>query len=121
MVRAHVVSWILHNGIIPDGLHVCHNCPGGDNSMCVNPNHLWLGSHQDNMHDKVMKGRAQHGEQHGMSKLSNAQVIRAFQLRAEGMTGKEIASILNVHFSTIYRVFSRTSWKHFTGFLPQPE
>ncbi|MGH2368516.1 MAG: HNH endonuclease signature motif containing protein [Chloroflexota bacterium] len=57
MLRAHRVSWELINGPIPAGLQVLHNCPDGDNPLCVRPEHLWLGTHQDNMADKWRKGR----------------------------------------------------------------
>lgn len=53
-MKAHRLAWIIQNGPIPDGLHVLHTC---DNPPCCNPEHLFLGTHQDNMTDASVKGR----------------------------------------------------------------
>lgn len=75
-VKAHRFSWKLHFGEIPNGMCVCHRC---DNKICVRPEHLFLGTTQDNTADRDAKGRQTKGEHHHDAKLSedDVRVIRA--------------------------------------------
>src|SRR3982750_2711117 len=81
MGRAHRVAWILTNGHIPDGLHVCHKC---DNRTCCNPNHLFLGTAQDNVDDMMQKKRNGFGRT-GRTRLhSDKKIGKAIAEYAQG-------------------------------------
>lgn len=99
-------SWEITNGPIPDGMFVCHTC---DNPKCVRPDHLFLGTCQDNRTDCVSKGRMARGESHGCAKLTEVQVK---EIRALGgtMTRTSIAKLYGVKINTISRVLSGESW-----------
>lgn len=55
MTTVHRVAYEAEYGKIPEGMHVLHRC---DVRCCINPNHLFLGTNQDNVHDRVKKGRS---------------------------------------------------------------
>lgn len=70
MRGAHRVAYVLGSGHpIPQGMFVCHHC---DNPVCCNPSHLFIGTHQDNVDDKVAKGRQARGERMTAAKLLTA-------------------------------------------------
>ncbi len=84
---AHRVAYELTHGSIPAGLSVLHRC---DNPICVNPRHLFLGTHADNMRDAAQKGRL-HVPRPTGQKLSTADLIEIDVLRAAGFTLRAIA------------------------------
>jgi hypothetical protein len=83
--KAHRLAWELTHGPIPDGLLICHHC---DNPPCCNPDHLFLGTHTDNMKDAFSKGRISRpkGDSHHNAKMSSEEVALARQLHTEGKT-----------------------------------
>lgn len=77
---AHRAVWELTHGPIPAGMVICHHC---DTPPCVNPKHLFCGTHKDNIADCIVKGRAatpdktaHHGERNGNAKLSDEEVSK---------------------------------------------
>ena len=112
-VVAHRYSWELHNGPIPDGLHCLHVC---DTPDCVNPSHLFLGTHQDNMTDMVNKGRSRSvsaGEANRHAKLTEGAVrqIRKYHA-AGGCTQSWLAIVYGVGSMTINSLLHYKTWKH---------
>lgn len=103
---SHRVAWLLTNGQIPDGRHVLHVC---DNRLCCNPSHMFLGSNDDNILDKLKKGRQTKGESHPCHKLSEEHVRR---IRQDKRTLQSIADDYGVHPITIFDAKAGRTWKH---------
>lgn len=113
-IPAHRYSYWFHFGDMPKNLCVLHSC---DNPGCVNPNHLFLGTHQDNMTDKARKGRSpnQCGESNPSAKLKNEDVLEIRRLHNTGKyLQKELAIIFNSPLSSINQIITGKRWKHLT-------
>lgn len=106
---AHRNAWVAANGPIPEGLLVLHRC---DNPPCVNPEHLFLGTHADNAADRDTKGRAsdRRGERHPLAKLTPDRV-RAI-LAEPDTSGVTLARRYGVSRSTVSAVRKRKRWPH---------
>jgi hypothetical protein len=127
------LSYRIFKGEIPEGLLVCHTC---DNRKCINPDHLWIGTHKDNAKDAMKKGRLtkvwgrkktqeeidkiqrnrkkpdQKGEKHGQSKLTNEKVLEIREKLKSKITYRELAEEFEVDICTISDIKFRRTWKH---------
>lgn len=112
-IRAHVASWILHNGPIPEGLEVMHLC---DNPQCSRIDHLQLGTHRQNFEDAANKRRMPHGEKQANSKLTQVQVDDIRKRYVGRSKGKSNAGQLMTEFgissATLSRIVNRRRWKY---------
>lgn len=129
-VYAHRVAAEIAYGSIPEGMMVCHSC---DNPSCINPDHLFFGTHKDNMADMRRKGRSaggdrhkskvkpesvQHGEQVGTSKLTAAQVAEIRSAYTPGKLGglprpnslMGLAKQYGVSYAAVHKIINRRTW-----------
>lgn len=109
---AHRFAWLLCNGAIPMALDVLHRC---DNPPCVRPDHLFLGTHSDNMKDCVAKGRHRNspsrGEANHKAKLT-VQAVRSIRERRDaGETMRSLARAYGVTRQNIRFITSGVTWK----------
>ena len=107
--KSHRVSWKINCGDIPEGLCVLHKC---DNPSCVNPNHLWLGTYQDNSTDMVNKERQSKGENLPQSKITQvyADCIRTAYANGDA-TYRQLAKEFNISRSTIWYIVTNQTWR----------
>jgi len=113
-VSAHVLAYMIYRGEVPKGYEVCHKC---DNPPCINPDHLFLGTRQDNIDDREKKGRNKippfSHERHPLVKLSWDKVR---EIRSMSLPRKEMAIIFNISVRTLSDILNYRSWKE----IPPP-
>jgi len=110
LVYAHRYSWELAYGPIPEGADILHRC---DNPPCVRPDHLWAGTHAENMADMVAKGRSDtaRGSANGNSRLTEADIPRIRALAAEGWSQRRIAREFGVTRGPIQAILCGRAWR----------
>lgn len=125
MVSTNRLALISEKRQEPDGMSVLHTC---DNRKCCNPHHLYFGTHDDNMRDKVERGRGRTGDQAGASngaaKLTDEQVALIVQRFRDGWNNKQIAADLPVGHAMISKIRTGVMWRETTerlGWMPRPQ
>lgn len=114
-VKAHRLSWEIHNGPLPPGANVLHHC---DNPPCVNPAHLYMGTRADNARDRGqrMRGREhrQRGESNRNARLTEADVraIIAELQKLPRRSQTSIAAQFGIKQAQVSRIMRRENWTH---------
>jgi len=108
--NVHRLSWEIHKGKIPDGVHVLHKC---DVPPCINSDHLYLGTAKDNANDRERRNRGNHvplkGSLNGNSKLNEEDI---FRIREDRRSQRKIAADYGVEKTTIGHIKQRKTWNH---------
>lgn len=106
ILRAHRVSYEIHKGPISEGLSVLHTC---DNPPCDNPDHLFIGTRDDNNKDCKEKGRNARGARNGHARLVDEDILF---IRKSKLPHAELAQIFGVVSSTIAGIRAKRRWGH---------
>lgn len=107
--RAHRVAYFLNYNKIDKNLAVCHRC---DQPLCINPEHLFLGTIQDNHDDMRQKGRQVQPRGEQLSNLTASQVLEIRQLVKNGEKQIDVARKFNIGKNAIWYIVRRDTWKH---------
>jgi HNH endonuclease len=107
----HRLLYERYKGKILSEMNVCHTC---DNPSCCNPDHLWLGTQTQNIHDCVEKKRdnKRKGETHLRTKITEKQAIEIKIQYRNGIKPTVICRLMNIPYSTVYKICINENWKH---------
>ena len=107
-VRVHREVWKKHHGQILNGMSVCHHC---DKPSCVNPDHLFLGTHADNMRDRASKGRYNNRKENNpCAKLTSLEVATIRKLLSEGYSRASLGREFGVSEGMIGHIKHNRAW-----------
>jgi len=102
---SHRVAYRLFIGEIPDNMEVCHQC---DTTTCVNPKHLFLGTHKDNMMDSAKKGRLNNPK----AKLNPDKIRYIRKQHRQGVSQADLCREFNYSTGSMSNIISGKSWSH---------
>lgn len=110
-VLTHRASYILWKGEIPNGMYILHSC---DVPLCCNPEHLHLGTAQDNINEMKERGRERKalGEKNRHAKLNDNIVLEIRKLYRSSLTQAQIMEKFNLPSSTTSYIVNNKTWKH---------
>lgn len=113
-LRTHRVAWTVINGEIPNNLWVLHKC---DNPPCCNPDHLYLGTSDQNIDDMHSRRRNKnpprfYGEDHGNAKFTNDKVRTIRKSYINGNTVTELSKVYETSPAQISHIVNYKTWRH---------
>jgi hypothetical protein len=119
VIDAHRVSYLFFKGEIPDKMYVCHTC---DVKLCVNPDHLWLGTQQQNMQDAKKKGRLVMPEgrrftdgNKPLNRVQSEEQVKQMKIALKNMTIAQVAKQFKVKESFVKDLSSGRTYKNIAG------
>lgn len=106
---AHVVAWMKFHGPVPPGFHVLHEC---DNPPCVAPEHLYLGTLQQNAQDREGRSRGRPDKRHnGLTRITIRDALRARLMDAYGEDRTTIGAMLGLARSQVSNILTGKCWR----------